>query len=107
MIKYLAYGRVINDVYKIIIPLIKLLADGCSFPPTKAVSALQFQCRVFSFGSFDRCRSITHDYSAAPSICNELFTPKRVVIIDIAVWVSALSTVFIGVIRYFQVGEIL
>ncbi|KAL9980783.1 hypothetical protein ACROYT_G009421 [Oculina patagonica] len=38
---------------------------------------------------------------------NELVTPKRVVILVVAVWVFTLSTVFIGVIRYFQVGEIL
>ncbi|KAL9980784.1 hypothetical protein ACROYT_G009422 [Oculina patagonica] len=37
---------------------------------------------------------------------NELVTPKRVVIMVIAVWVVTLSTVFIGVFYYFQAGEI-
>ena len=37
---------------------------------------------------------------------NELVTPKRVILAVVSAWLFSLTTVFIGVFCYFQVGEI-
>lgn len=64
-----------------------------------ALSAVSFQ--VVTLLGVDRFLAITLHLRY-----NELVTPKRVVLIVAGVWVVTLSTLFVGVLINFQVGEI-
>ena len=68
---------------------------------TLSASLVVVSFQIVAFIGVDRFLAITLHLRY-----NELVTPKRVVLMIASVWIATLSVVLIGVLYYFQVGEI-